>query len=515
MGDTNAAALQPGSGECAIVTTATTATYPAGEKTDSRSNINGPGEGSSVTATYPAGTTSANASTSRVPPTDGTASDAPSTTVINTSTPISSDVDSVQICPHCDREFTSRQHLHHMSRLSDRPKAERRDAGVAFAIWKDIVGRLPRLPQDINKRVIRLRLLLQVGKFTTIIGVYVAQITSPDDTRDKFYEHLHALLATVSNAAKLIVLGDFNARVGTDHAAWRGVLGPHGLDGFNDDGLLLLRTCAEHWLLLTSTFFRLPMRETAIWMHPRSRHWHLPDYVLVRRRHQRGVLMTKSIPGVDGNQLAQLLADLQVAAAAAMEENASVENRWCQPRDTVQSMVLAVLGRTRCQHQDRFDDNNAAISNLLAEKNRQQRPTSTAPPTTTKQLSNIVVASYNSGCGRCRTLGGLAKSRRSNGLSTVCQPKELFLFSAPTEVPYSQRKLKCFSDGLNTSGASSTVETSLDLDLLHSMHEATEAVQQLSSGKAPGSGAIPAEIYKHGGPRTIYHLALFFQKMWS
>ncbi|BHF61960.1 hypothetical protein SprV_0100494000 [Sparganum proliferum] len=51
-------------------------------------------------------------------------------------------------------------------------------------------------------------------------------------------------------------------------------------------------------------------------------------------------------------------------------ESASVENRWCQLRDMVQSMALAVLGRARRQHQDWLDDNDAAISNLLAEKNR-------------------------------------------------------------------------------------------------------------------------------------------------
>nr|VZI36231.1 unnamed protein product [Spirometra erinaceieuropaei] len=55
MEDTNAAALQLGSGEGAIVTTVATHTYPTGEKTDGRSNINGPDEGVSVTATYPAG----------------------------------------------------------------------------------------------------------------------------------------------------------------------------------------------------------------------------------------------------------------------------------------------------------------------------------------------------------------------------------------------------------------------------------------------------------------------------
>nr|VZI27675.1 unnamed protein product [Spirometra erinaceieuropaei] len=78
-------------------------------------------------------------------------------------------------------------------------------------------------------------------------------------------------LATVLKADKLIVLGDFKARVGTDYAAWRGVLGTRSLDGFNDNDLLFLRTCTEYRLILANTYFRLPMREKATWMHPRSR----------------------------------------------------------------------------------------------------------------------------------------------------------------------------------------------------------------------------------------------------
>nr|VZI51202.1 unnamed protein product [Spirometra erinaceieuropaei] len=128
---------------------------------------------------------------------------------------------------------------------SGRPRAERRDAGVAFAIRNDIVGRLSCLPQGINDRLMSLRLpLWGGGKFATIISAYAPTMTNPDSVRDKFYEDLHALLATVSKADKLIGLGDFNVRVGTDHTALRGLLGPHGLRGSNDNGLLLRRTCA-------------------------------------------------------------------------------------------------------------------------------------------------------------------------------------------------------------------------------------------------------------------------------
>nr|VZI46226.1 unnamed protein product [Spirometra erinaceieuropaei] len=137
---------------------------------------------------------------------------------------------------------------------SGRHKAERRDAGVVFAIQNDIIERLPCLPQGINDRLMNLHLPLQGGQFATIISVYAPPMTSLDAERNKFYEDLHVLLKSVSKADKLIVLGDFNARVGTDHSAWRGVLAPHDLNSSIDNGLLLLRTPGEHRLTLTNTF---------------------------------------------------------------------------------------------------------------------------------------------------------------------------------------------------------------------------------------------------------------------
>ncbi|VDL97814.1 unnamed protein product [Schistocephalus solidus] len=100
---------------------------------------------------------------------------------------------------------------------------------VAFAIRNDIVGRLPCLPQGINNRLMSLSLPLRGDQFATIISAYAPPMTSTDAAKYKFYEDLNALLMTLSKVDQLIVLGDFNARVGTDHAAWQGVLGPHGL----------------------------------------------------------------------------------------------------------------------------------------------------------------------------------------------------------------------------------------------------------------------------------------------
>nr|VZI40811.1 unnamed protein product [Spirometra erinaceieuropaei] len=57
------------------------------------------------------------------------------------------------------------------------------------------------------------------------------------------------------------------------------------------------------------------------------------------------------------------------------------------------------------------------------------------------------------------------------------------------------------------------VDTNADLDLPPSLHETMRDEQQLSSEKAPGSDAIPAEISKHGGPQLMDHLTMLFLKM--
>uniref|UniRef100_A0A183TEK8 Endo/exonuclease/phosphatase domain-containing protein n=1 Tax=Schistocephalus solidus TaxID=70667 RepID=A0A183TEK8_SCHSO len=86
---------------------------------------------------------------------------------------------------------------------SGRPKAKQCDAGVAFAIRNDIVGRLPYLLQGTNDRLMSLRLPLRRDKFATIISAYAPPMASSDAVKEKFYEDLGALLATVPHGVAI------------------------------------------------------------------------------------------------------------------------------------------------------------------------------------------------------------------------------------------------------------------------------------------------------------------------
>ncbi|VDL91086.1 unnamed protein product [Schistocephalus solidus] len=58
------------------------------------------------------------------------------------------------------------------------------------------------------------------------------------------------------------------------------------------------------------------------------------------------------------------------------------------------------------------------------------------------------------------------------------------------------------------------VDANNNLGLPPSIPETIRAMQQISSGKALGSDAIPPEVDKHGVPRLLVELTTLFQEMW-
>ena len=58
-----------------------------------------------------------------------------------------------------------------------------------------------------------------------------------------FYAVLGDTVRSISKEEKLIVFGDFNARVGKQHNTWE-ALDPYGIGKMNSNGLYLLELCS-------------------------------------------------------------------------------------------------------------------------------------------------------------------------------------------------------------------------------------------------------------------------------
>lgn len=82
--------------------------------------------------------------------------------------------------------------------------------------------------------------LVSGRKHFTIVSAYAPTMTNSVEVKAKVYEDLHFVTATIPKADKLIIFDDFNASVGSDNVAWKGVIGKHGVGHCNSSGLLHL-----------------------------------------------------------------------------------------------------------------------------------------------------------------------------------------------------------------------------------------------------------------------------------
>ena len=103
-----------------------------------------------------------------------------------------------------------------LSSVVANPK-EKREAGVGFAIKKDIVTKLTEMPRPVNDRIMTMRLPQSKGNFATMISGYAPTMTNPDENKEAFFNQLASVLSGIPRTVKLLLTGDSNARIGREN----------------------------------------------------------------------------------------------------------------------------------------------------------------------------------------------------------------------------------------------------------------------------------------------------------
>lgn len=275
---------------------------------------------------------------------------------------------------------------------------ESRESGVGFALKTSLVNKLEELPLGSSDRLISLRLPLQGGRYVTVISVYAPTMGYNEDEIMLFYADLRQLISKIHKNDKILLMGDFNARVGTNHEIWN-CLGKHGLGNQNSNGLHLLQLCTEYDLIIGNTVFRQKNKYKGTWMHPRSKHWHMIDYIITRKRDMQDMNTVKVMRGAEcwtDHRLVRAKLNLKirnkfkcksittkrlnVERLISQETRDSLsllinhleplnqENPWDDFKDKIYNSAKDVLDVKRRNHQDWFDDNDEDIQDLLKEK---------------------------------------------------------------------------------------------------------------------------------------------------
>ena len=112
----------------------------------------------------------------------------------------------------------------------------------------------------------------------SVIQVYALITDAKEAEADQFYEDLQDLLELTPKKDVLFIIGDWNAKVGSQETP--GITGKFGLGIRNEAGQRLTEFCQENALVIANTLFQQHKRRLYTWTSPDAQYQNQIDYIL-------------------------------------------------------------------------------------------------------------------------------------------------------------------------------------------------------------------------------------------
>nr|CAH7747709.1 unnamed protein product [Callosobruchus chinensis] len=174
----------------------------------------------------------------------------------------------------------------HIMIYSGVPMENRAAEGVGFIIRKNLLQQLVKYDY-VSERILRIEMRLEEEKETTLVVAYGPNEDERVQQKEEFWEQLSE---TVEDSRhRVIVLGDFNSRVGKSHNTGD-VIGHHGEDHRNSNGTRLIDFCVENNFIVTNTFFDHKYIHKITREVTSRKEASIIDYVLISRNFRKDVL---------------------------------------------------------------------------------------------------------------------------------------------------------------------------------------------------------------------------------
>ena len=119
-----------------------------------------------------------------------------------------------------------------------------------------------------------------------VINITVNQVYAPTSNAEeaeveRFNEDLHDLLELTPKKDVLFIIGDWNAKVGSQETP--GITGKFCLGVQNEAGQWLIEFCQENTLVIANTLFQQHKRRLYTWTSPDGQHQNKIDYIFAAK----------------------------------------------------------------------------------------------------------------------------------------------------------------------------------------------------------------------------------------
>ena len=175
-----------------------------------------------------------------------------------------------------------------------------------------------------------------------IVQCYAPTNDKTDETKEEFYNQLHDIMSNLGDKNVNLIMGDFNANIGSDNQRYENVMGVNGLGVMNDNGERFVNACAANNIVIGGSVFPHKRIHKATWVSP--------DQVTENQIDHIGI-----------NKMFRSAQEYKVAVSNRFkvlqelydeDEGVNIDRHWSHIKEAVNTTCEDILGRRKRQQKD-------------------------------------------------------------------------------------------------------------------------------------------------------------------
>ncbi|KAG7307745.1 hypothetical protein JYU34_006321 [Plutella xylostella] len=181
---------------------------------------------------------------------------------------------------------------------SGKPNEEdKHEYGVALLLNKSAKQCLLNW-KPINERILTARFKTR-ARNVSIIQCYAPTEDTECEKKDHFYLQLDEILREIKRKDIVVLMGDLNAKVGSQNSSLEMIMGKHGVGTMNDNGERFIETCGMHGLVIGGTLFPHKECHKVTWVSPDGRTQNQIDHITISKTWRSSLLDVRNKRGAD------------------------------------------------------------------------------------------------------------------------------------------------------------------------------------------------------------------------
>nr|KAG5698059.1 hypothetical protein BaRGS_016707 [Batillaria attramentaria] len=163
--------------------------------------------------------------------------------------------------------------------------------------------------EPVNSRIITAKFITKKKDIKlNIIQCYAPTNDAEEEKKDDFYQQLQTVIDRGGAKDMTILMGDFNAKIGSDNRGYEDTMGTHGLGQMNENGERFADFCALNQLVIGGSIFPHKRIHKATWRSPDHVTENQIDHICISRKFRRSWRDVRVMRGADVSSDHHLLA---------------------------------------------------------------------------------------------------------------------------------------------------------------------------------------------------------------